>query len=427
VNVFVFPACNEPGLEIIYSLSKSNKIVLFGGSSYQTELDPARHLLKHYVCCPGHSDPDFKATFLELLGSYHIEVVIPAWDPLVAEFAQWRASDIVFITPDAETANLLLSKRATYERLRGIVPVPQLYAPDNGVFPMFAKSDRGSGSRGTIEVRTARELAVAVERDLLLCEYLPGDEYTVDCLGDLTGRLLVANVRARSRIGRGIALSTQGVDEPRIRTYIERIAEALRIAGPWFAQFKKNAAGDPVLLEVNARVGGSMGLTRLSGVNIPLMAVFLFTGHPVRVPKARPGVLINRCLRTFTEGDTFDVVIWDFDDTILRPDGKPDPEAVACLYDLHNRGIRQWLLSKNPDIAGLLERYQIPRFFQEVRCTDDKALEVRRLVDQCGIEPSRCLMVNDSYTERFILEEQYPSLGVVTPDALDFLGRERVG
>ena len=38
-------------------------------------------------------------------------------------------------------------------------------------------------------------------------------------------------------------------------------------------------------LEVNARVSGSMTLTRLSGVNIPLIAVFMFMDYAITVPR----------------------------------------------------------------------------------------------------------------------------------------------
>ena len=426
MNVFVFPTCNEPGLEAIQALSKSNKITLFGGSSYDVTYDPSRALLKNYVHCPGYDEPGFAESFKDILRRNQIDVVVPAWDLLVAEFARWRVEGTVFVTPRAEIATALLSKRDTYERLQGVVPVPTLYTPEDASFPVFAKPDRSSGSRDIFEVRTPDQLRDAVERGLLLCEFLPGEEYTVDCISGLDGGLLFSNIRVRGKIGRGIALGTKPVHEPGIQACIERIAETLRIEGPWFAQFKKNAGGDPVLMEINARVAGSMTLTRLCGINIPLIAVFLYTGHEVRIPQPREEVLLNRSLRNVTEEPAFDWVIWDWDDTILRKDGKPDPDVVACLYDLHNRGIHQLLLSKNPALDTLLEDHRIPHFFVEARYADDKVGELESLIADHGIDPTRCIMVNDSYIETFAIQERCPPLRTVTPDALDRLGREKL-
>lgn len=424
MNVFVFPACNEPGLEIIRSLAKSNKVTLFGGSSDQIQYDPARHLLKNYIDCPQFGKRGFAKAFQAILRKHEIDVVFPAWDPLVAEFATWRMEQTVFVTPRAEIAELCLSKATTYARLHDIVPIPKIFTAETAQLPLFAKPDRDSGSRNTMEVQTEHQLRMAIEQGLMLCEYLPGNEYTVDCISGLDGRLLFANPRLRAKIGRGIALGTSSVNDRRILEYVERIAETLRIEGPWFVQFRQNEHGDPVLLEINARVAGSMALTRLSGVNIPLLAFFLYTGDDVQVPQARRGTLVNRSLSNFVQELPFDWVIWDWDDTMVRKDGKPDPEVMASLFDLHNRGISQLLLSRNPQVDALVTQHQIPRFFAAIRHAEDKAEALGRLLDEHSIDPSRCIMVNDSYAERFVIEERYPTLRVMTPDAIEALGRE---
>lgn len=425
VNVLVFPTRNEPGLETVQALSKSNKIRLFGGSSYESRFDPARHMLDRYILCPGCDEAAFEDQFKDIIRRHQIDVVFPMWDPLVAIFSSWQMPGTVFITPDAPTAQLLLSKRATYARLTGIVPVPRLFEPEDAAPPLFAKPDKDSGSRGIMHVTTDWQLQTAVKEGLLLCEYLPGREFTVDCVSDLDGSLLFANVRERSRIGRGIALATRAIAEPAIQAHIRRIAEELRIRGPWFAQFRENAAGQPVLMEINARIAGSMTLTRLCGVNIPLISVFLFTGEPVKIPRMRP-VLINRCLKSFVDEAPFESVVWDWDDTIIRKDGKPDPDVVACLHDLHNRGVRQFLLSKNADAADLMRRHQVPDFFVEKRVAEDKVAALSELLALHQIDARACALVNDSYTETFLIQERFPDLRTLTPDALEVLGRERL-
>jgi len=425
-NVFVFPSCNEPGLETINALAKSNKFILFGGSSYDTTYDPARLALENYVHCPGYDEQGFEQTFRSILEEHDIDLVFPAWDPLVAIFSKWRMDKTVFVTPNVEVAELLLSKSATYARLDGIVPVPRVYAVDEVMFPAFAKPDRGSGSRDTMVVRTSDELRVANQKGLLVAEYLPGPEFTVDCVSDLSGRLMFSNVRIRGHIGRGIALGTKTVQHERIAECVKSAAEELRIEGPWFAQFKLDEHDQPKLTEINARIAGSMTLTRMSGVNIALISAFMFTGHEVKIPCMTGDVLINRSLQTAATTAPFNCVIWDLDDTIIRKDGKPDPDVMACLYDLDNRGVKQFLLSKNPNLESVLARHRIPDIFVEARFTEDKLQEIERVVQTCGVDIDCCVLVNDSYQENLAIQDRLPSLRTVTPDALPVLGREPI-
>ncbi|MEM2126485.1 MAG: ATP-grasp domain-containing protein [Candidatus Methanomethylicaceae archaeon] len=426
IRVLVFPSCNEPGLEVINSLACSNKIMLFGGSSVDVEYDPSRLLLKNHLACPSYYDSGFREMMEKLIEEHQIDVVFPTMDLLVAEFSRWHLPRTRFITPNSETAHLFLSKLRTYERLQGLVPVPRLYDFTNFELPAYAKPDIGSGSRGGMVVNTRDELQMALEKGLLVMEYLPGAEFTVDCLNDLNGRLRFLHVRLRGKIGRNIALGTKGVFIAEVEDAVRRIAEEIRIEGPWFAQFKMDREGRPVLIEVNCRIAGSMTLTRLSGVNIPLLSVFLFLGYEVEIPRLIPDVLLNRCLRNLCEVKEFRWVIWDLDDTIIRKDGKPNPEAIACLYDLNNRGVTQLLLTKNPDADRLLKLHRIPIFFVEVRSTDDKLAELERLMTTYGIEPETCIVVNDSMTENLAIQKRFPQLRVITPAMLDMLGREKI-
>ena len=131
--------------------------------------------------------------------------------------------------------------------------------------PCYAKPDIGSGSRGGFLVETAQDLDLARRRSLLVHELLPGPEYTVDCLSGLDGGLMFANVRVRGQVARGISVGTTGLRHADIEDSVRRIAARTPLRGPWFAQFKEARDGTPTLLEVNARVSGSMTLTRLSG------------------------------------------------------------------------------------------------------------------------------------------------------------------
>jgi hypothetical protein len=425
IRVLVFPSVNEPGLEIVQALLKSNKVEVLGGSSVEAAYDPSRVLVKRHLACPALGEPGFRERFEALLREHAVDLVFPTVDALVAEFSGWTGSPARFVVSSPDAAAVVLSKRRTYEWFDGHVPVPRIFDGE-APLPAYAKPDVGSGSRGGFLVETAQELALARSRGLLVHELLPGPEYTVDCVSGLDGRLVFSNVRIRGQIARGISVGTTGLHHPQIEDSVRRIALRLPLYGPWFAQFKEAADGTPTLLEINARVSGSMTLTRLSGINIPLISVFLFTGHPITVPRLLPGVRINRFLRSVGEVADFDWVIWDLDDTLVRKDGKVDPEVVARLYDLHNQGKRQLLLTKNVDPDAVLARLALPRLFEEVRGVVDKPAAVAGLLRDWGIDPGRCVMINDSVSENLAIQALQPDLRVIQPDILDVLQREKL-
>lgn len=115
--------------------------------------------------------------------------------------------------------------------------------------------------------------------DLLVMEYLPGPEYTVDLLNGPD--TFVAVPRRRERIVSGITFS--GVTEQR-RDLIDHSAVLTRHLGLEYAfgfQFKDDQSSVPKLLESNPRVQGTMVLSTFAGANIIYGAVKLALGEEV--------------------------------------------------------------------------------------------------------------------------------------------------
>lgn len=71
----------------------------------------------------------------------------------------------------------------------------------------------GEGAKGAKRVDNKDELMLAVKKDtsLMICEYLPGEEFTVDCFTDRRGRILYLNLRTRVRIKSGISVRSKNV------------------------------------------------------------------------------------------------------------------------------------------------------------------------------------------------------------------------
>lgn len=426
-TVLVLPSVNEPGLEVVRALQKSPRFRVIGASSVDSHVDPSRALCRTHLHLPALGVSDFEHRLERAVREHNVDFIFPTVDALVEALAGKRPGGARVIAPGPDTAALCMSKTATALAVGDRVATPRIFEPAEALPGVaWAKPDCGSGSRNAFLVHDAADLALARARGLLVMEYLPGEEYTVDCCSTLDHRLVAASVRRRVSVGRGIALASELVADEQIEGLVAVIAERLKLAGPWFAQFKRRADGTPVLMEVNARVGGSMGLTRLGGVNIPQLAVWSFAGYEVRAPRRLDGVRAVRSLTTVGELDGFELIVWDLDDTLLRPDRKPDPDLVARVVDFSNRGVPQVVLSRNSNPAAELARAHLLPFFAEVVQTDDKRPAFGALLARRGVDQARVLHINDSVAERLLLEPLYPGVTWVAPDALDLVARERL-
>ena len=119
---------------------------------------------------------------------------------------------------------------------------------------------------------------------LLVTEYLPGSEYSVDAFrGE---RLAVAMPRRRDAIRSGISFETTLL--PDRRDLVEptlRAAEQLGLGYAFGFQFKEDADGVPRVLECNPRVQGTMVASVFGGFNPVWLSVQECLGEP---PTALP-------------------------------------------------------------------------------------------------------------------------------------------
>lgn len=102
--------------------------------------------------------------------------------------------------------------------------------------------------------------------DMLIQEYLPGQEYTVDVMIGDHGHMAVP--RRRDEIKSGITSLGTVVEYEELSEYCLKLSHSLGMKYPHGYQFKEDADGTPKLLECNPRVQGTMIATHYAGWNI---------------------------------------------------------------------------------------------------------------------------------------------------------------
>ena len=412
-NILVFPCGSEIALEVYRSVQNSAHFNLFGASSVD---DHGKFVFENYIGnVPFITDDGFIDAIRRIVLEHSIDAVYPAMDAVI-EVLKSNESSIgcKVISSCLETTKICMSKSMTYRHLNDVVKTPRLYEDANVVnkFPVFVKPDIGYGSRGASKVNNIEELKVRLGDypESVICEYLPGKEYTVDCFTDRSGELLVAKPRERCRVMNGISVNTRPVkDDGEFNEFALKINDAMRFRGAWFFQVKRNLDGQLVLLEVASRFGGSSSLFRAKGVNFALMSLYDAFDIPVSVLENDYDVEMDRALDNRYKIDiSYDEVFVDFDDCICLERTKLNVKLIEFLYGCVNRGVRITLLSKHDDqnlgaLDDLLENMRIKQLFDRIihigekdekyKCIDnnhsifidDSFAERRKVAEKCGI------------------------------------------
>ena len=122
----------------------------------------------------------------------------------------------------------------------------------------------------------------------LVMQYLPGHEYSVD-LACQEGDLLAGVVRRKPLTGAWRSLE----DRPDLIAHARRLVEHFGLHGLINVQFKDDEHGTPHLLEINPRASGGIGMSCLSGINLPALAYSAcMTGRHLPVPTPRLGIRV---------------------------------------------------------------------------------------------------------------------------------------
>lgn len=420
-NVLVFPCGSEIGLDVYSSVCYSSYFHLIGGSSID---DHGRFVYEDYIPnIPYYNSPDFIPKLKNIICSRNIDAIYPTLDSVLT-FLKEHESELgcKIVASSLETTQLCLSKELTYQRLNGIIRIPTVFDPSDipmTAFPVFAKPKVGYGSRGAMKLNSPNDVinSVAERSDMMILEYLPGDEYTVDCFTDKDGNLLYYGARIRNRIRNGISVNTFFVDnQEEFRSLTENINAEIPFRGAWFYQVKRDGNGELCLLEIASRIGGSSLASRAVGVNLALLSLFDAFDYPVKVIKNDYHIELDRALDNKYKLDwEFDEVYCDYDDCLILDKTKLNDKMISFLYKCLNEHKKLYLLSKHDgDLSRELASFRLNQLFDEVIHLGKNANKADY------IHSKKAVFIDDSFAERLNIKNQL-HIPVFSPDMIDIL------
>jgi hypothetical protein len=417
-NILVFPCGSEIALELFNSLKYQKDINLIGLSSVS---DHGQYVFKNYIDgCPFISENSFIDFIKKTVIDYKIDFIYPCLD-LAIEKLKKHESELgcTVISCPYSTTEIFLSKRKTYEYFKKLLRVPDiLKKEDINTYPVFSKPEIGSSSRGTVKIENKDDLLYWTKKypNNMLLEYLPGEEYTVDCFTTKNRKLKFIGPRKRARVSNGISVGTTTFYDLELEKIANIINDNIEINGAWFFQVKKDKNNSYKLLEIASRFAGSSSLNRILGVNFGYLNVINYIYDDIEIINNNINISIDRSLNIKAKLDlNFKSVYVDFDDTLIIND-KVNETLIKFLYNCINNKKRIYLITKHKyDVYDTLKNYKInSEIFNSIIKLNQYDLKSNYIVDE------KPIFIDDSFSER---KEVYNKLKipVFAPDCIEAL------
>jgi carbamoyl-phosphate synthase large subunit len=280
-----------------------------------------RFLHTDFVQLPKAGDPDFMEQLYAICAAKKIQVILPLVTKELFVLARYKkelaAEGIKVLVSDEASLEIANNKSRLYQFLewRGLA-VPAFRVVENTAQFEQAAQELGypakticfkpsvsNGSRGFRIIApmadeadllfnykpnaaymgyadAVRILSTKSFPELLVSEYLPGEEYSVDCLAR-QGETILALPRVRKKIINGITVQGEFIQNETIIAYCRQIIAELKLHGNIGIQVKQNEGGEFRLLEINPRVQGTIAAALGGGINLPALAVKQEMGIPV--------------------------------------------------------------------------------------------------------------------------------------------------
>lgn len=333
INVLMTGAGSPGGPGIIRALGSSDEINLT-----VADMDPhasGRHLHSKFIQIPPATDKNFIEKIAGVCKQNKIQILFPLVTrelSLLASAKEYFYSfGTVIIVSDPPALETLNDKGNFYEFLTSSkLECPEYYVTDSVQeflskvneyekkgYPCVIKPCLGNGSRGVRIITgnisrfdllfnekpnslymTVGDLTAAVKDKqiprMLVSEYLPGEEVTVDVLID-KGEVKLILTRRRDKISGGISVKGEFITNKQIEDSVVELCSNIKgLYGPVGFQMKKNLAGHYHFIECNPRIQGTSVASAGLGINIPKIAIEMAAGKQYSISSRRDGVSFSR-------------------------------------------------------------------------------------------------------------------------------------
>lgn len=275
------------GIYLARRFGNTGKYEIYGTDS--NTITAGRFFVDKQVTISGADDDSFTDELIYILKKNDIDYYFPTHSKEIKRIS--RDSDKIckevntkFIVSPIETFEKVESKESAYYSLsKSGIPTPYMIAGMPEKFPVFMKNKIGSGGGGSRILKTEREYeAYKDNSDVCFFEVMNGKEYTIDCIFDCSGKLLIYNSRERIKTIGGAVSITENAPELDILPYLRKLEENWIFKGCVNFQCIVSA-GIPYFTDINLRyASGGLPLSVNSGMKIEEILIRLLDGEKIK-------------------------------------------------------------------------------------------------------------------------------------------------
>ena len=293
-NVLIPGAGGAAGIGAIKSL----RMVHYSGKIISTDLNPLSaglYLADRGYVVPAAVDTNFLSFVMEIIHNDDVKIILPTSGFDIVPYSQnkkiLREQGVIPVISDYDAIISCLDKLKFYNLLKNHFDMPFTSSDTSKIndFPCIVKPIHGKGSRNIFLCDDYNELIKITSKydKMLVQEYLPGKEYTIDVMSDLDGNAIFAVPRERIEVKSGICSKGKIVKDTELIQISMDLADHLGLIGPSCIQIKLDSRGAPKIVEVNPRMGGATIMATYAGANFPKIIIDLVKGKDIILPAIR--------------------------------------------------------------------------------------------------------------------------------------------
>ncbi|MBB3069412.1 carbamoyl-phosphate synthase large subunit [Paenibacillus baekrokdamisoli] len=250
----------------------------------------ARYMSPTFYHVPKCNDPRYEKVIYDIIIKENIHMIFPvtSYDtPFYAKHKNKLSSmGVKLLVCDSTTHELLHNKKKMYALMSSIgVPTPLVYENQGNIhYPAMIKACESSGSVGVhkLESSVDRQYWTSKLKEYVITDYVHGKEFTVDCLFDQNGKLIIYSTRERKKVhGGGVVISKKVETAEAVKEILKTLESHLSLIGPVNFQYILDENNHIFLTDFNTRfASGGLPLTIAAGNDIPNVMVQLMLGLP---------------------------------------------------------------------------------------------------------------------------------------------------
>ena len=256
-------------------------------------LSAALYICDKYYIVPYVSDKNYISTLFKICKKENIKLIIPTIDTelLILSHNKKKFKEIgtIIVVSNSESIKICRDKLKTFKFfIENNIPTVKTFSREqideinNLNYPKFIKPCYGSGGKNTFKVKNKKELDFYKNYidNPVIQEFAKGQEFTLDVLADLRGKVVNVVPRERIEIRAGEVNKGKTVKDQRLIKFGKMIVEKLGGIGPITIQcFIKD--DEIKFTEINPRFGGGYPLSFAAGANYPELLIRMALGESI--------------------------------------------------------------------------------------------------------------------------------------------------